>query len=223
MHRRRPLFVLIAVLALAFTLGALSLWGHVRDSRADGFAVKHGALPSKSQATLIDRCTGVLRERYNTADHSDKGGVGPKAFALLVPEACALGVERGLVADDGTMSEESGFELGQTVVARMGPARIQTLVFNELAVSQYHLAKPGHVTRWHRCVAMSYEAWDGQASKTRPGMPPRDLWRRTSREACTIGIKRGIIPQSGAPIPGSFAAQQLQALIGTTMLKSTQG
>lgn len=217
--RRRVIFVFVPVIALALIVG-VGLWGHLRESRADGLAVKYGAAPSKDQATLADRCTGVMREGYDTTNDRDKAGIGVKTYALLVPEVCALGVERGLVADDGTMSEQSGFDLTQAVVERMGPARVQTLTFNELAVSQYHLAKPGHVTRWHRCVAMSYSGFDGQPSGA--GLPPRDSARRAFREVCTVGIKRGIIPDSGAPALGSAAGQEFQQLLISTLSQLTQ-
>jgi hypothetical protein len=220
MRGRRLFLVLIPVLAVALIVGAVPLWGQLRESRADGLAVKYGAAPSKDEATLADRCTGVMREGYNTMDFPGKAGIGVKTFALLVPEICALGVERSLVANDGTMTEQSGFDLTKAVVNRMGPERVQTLAFNELAVSQYHLAKPGHVTRWHRCVAMMYSAWDGQASKTK--LPPRDLWRRTSREACTVGIERGIIPTSGAPAPETVAGREFQQLMLSMVLKQTE-
>jgi hypothetical protein len=218
--RGRRLFVLIPVLAVALILGAVPLWGHVRESRADGLAVKYGAAPSKEEATLADRCTGVMREDYNTMDFPGKAGIGAKTVAVLVPQICALGVERGLVADDGTMTEKSGYDLTKAVAERMGPERFQTLNFNELAVSQYHLAKPGHVTRWHRCVAMMYSAWDAQASKTT--LPPRELWRRTSHEACTAGIERGIVPQSGSPAPETVAGREFRQLMVSMVLKQRE-
>jgi hypothetical protein len=217
MRGRRLFFVLIPVLAVALIVGAVPLWGHVRESRADGLAVKYGAAPSKDEATLADRCTGVMREDYNTMDFPGKAGIGAKTVALLVPEICALGVERGLVANDGTMTEKSGFELTKAVGERMGPERFKTLNFNELAVSPYHLAKPGHVSRWHRCVAMMYSAWDAQASKTT--LPPRQLWLRASRAACTVGIERGIVPKSGAPAPGTVTGREFQQLIASIVLK----
>jgi hypothetical protein len=218
--QRRRLFLLLPVLALGLAFGGVALWGQLRESRADGLAVKYGASPSEGQATLADRCTGVMREEYSTTTNPAKAGIGPEAYALMVPKVCALGVERGLIADDGTMSEQSGFELTTAVMERMGPARVQTLVFNELAVTEYHLAEPGHVTRWDRCVAMGYSGWDAQPAQA--GLPPLDVARRALREMCTVGIERGIIPESGAPMTDSPDGRELQQLMLSTLAGLTQ-
>jgi hypothetical protein len=218
--RRRHVFVLVAVIALALVVGAVPLWGYVRESRADGLAVKYGAAPSKGKATLADRCTGVMRDGYNRTDDPRTAMIGPKTWAFIAPKVCALGVGRGLVADDGTMTEKAGYDLMLAVTNRMGMGRFQTLMFNELAVGPYHLAKAGHVTRLHRCLAMSYSAYDGLP----PGgdLPTRDVWQRISRKVCTTAIKRGIIPESGAPISDSDAGRELQRLMFLTTAELTQ-
>lgn len=220
--RRRHVFALVAVVALALVVGAVPLWGYVRESRADGLAVKYGAAPSKGEATLVDRCIGTMREEYNTSNNPGKAGIGEETYALLVPEVCALGVERDLVADDGTMSYQAGSDLVVAAMERMGPARLQTLQFNELAVSQYHLAKSGHVTRWHRCVAMSYSGFDARPAKERDGIP-RPLWQRISRDTCTAAVELGIIPASGAPALNSASMQAYQQLLLSHLSEISQG
>lgn len=215
MRRRRGVFLVVAVIAVAL-LAAGPLWGHLRESRADGLAVKYGAATSEGAATLADRCTGVMREDYATTSDPRVAGIGPKTYAFLVPKVCTLGVARGLVADDGTMSEQSGFELTTAVTKRMGQERIQTLIFDELAVGQYHLAEPGKVTRWHRCVAMAYSGWDAQPDGVADPSATK-LWRRASRQACKLGVQRGIVPKSGAPAVGTAAADELNHLILSTL------
>jgi hypothetical protein len=219
--RRRQVFLLIFVSVLAVVVGGVALRGHVRESRADRLAVKYGAAPSKGEATPVDRCIGTMREEYNTSNDPRKAGLGEKTYALLVPEVCGLGVERDLVADDGTMSSQAGSDLLVAVMERMGPARFQTLQFNDLAVSVYHLAKSGHVTRWHRCVAMSYSGYDARSVKERVGIP-RLQFQRISRETCTAAVEQGIIPASGAPALGSAALQEFQRLLLSHVLEISQ-
>ena len=218
--RRIALVVVpLLVLAVAVAFGGFALWDHLRTSRADALAVKYGAASSEGEATLADRCTGVMREEYNRSDDPRKAGLPPKAYALLAPQVCALGVERDLVQNDGTMTEEAGEELTLAVIDRMGAARFQTLLFDELAVTQYRLAKPGEVTRWDRCVAMGYSGWDAQPSKE--SLPPRETFRRAVRETCTVGIERGIVPASGAPVTDSSEGAALQQLLAETLLELT--
>jgi len=78
-------------------------------------------------------------------------------------------------------------------------------------VAQHHVARPGHVTRWDRCIAMGYSAWDMRPSTTHK--PPRDLFRRVVREACTVGITRGIVPRAGSPLPGTPEWTEFQQLL----------
>jgi hypothetical protein len=215
MRRRVPTIVVVLAGALVLVGGGIAAWGELRENRASSLAVKYGAAPSKADATLADRCVGVMREEYDVTDDPRVAGMGPKAFALLTPRICELGMERGLVEDDGTMSEQSGYDLTLAVIEEMGPARFQTLVFDELAVS-YRLARPGRVGRWHRCVAMGYSGWDSQPSASE--LPPRDVFRSAVREACTVGIERGLVPESGAAVSGSAAGAEFQQLLMETLL-----
>jgi hypothetical protein len=215
--RRRWTIPLAIVLVAGALLGTgLGGWHYLRLNRANALAVKFGAAPSKGEATLADRCVGVMREVYETTNDPGKAGVPPKVDALLTPKVCALGVERGLVESDGTMSEEAGRELTMVVIERMGPARVQMLIYNELAVDQYHLAAAGQVTRWHRCVAMGYGGYDAQPSKST--LPPREEFQGAVRELCTAAIKRRLIPPSGAPQPGTPEWDAFQHLLATTVL-----
>ena len=209
--------VVIPIAGIALVAGAFSLWHHLRISRADGLAVKYGATSTKDDVTLTDRCIGVMREDYNRSDDPRKAGLPPKVDALITPKLCALGVERGLVNSDGTMSEQAGSDLTLAVIEQMGVTHFQTLVFNELAVSPYHLAEPGKVTRWDRCVAMGYGGWDAQPSKE--GLPPRELFFEAVRQTCTVGIKRGIVPASGVAATNSPEGAAIQQLLAATLLK----
>lgn len=211
-RRLKWLLAIAGVLVLA--AGGSVAWGEARENRAAGLAVKHGFAASKSEATLPDRCAGVMIEDYKTTSDPRKAGIGEQAFTVLVPEVCELGVSRGLVSDDGTMTEDSGFQLTLDVMNQMGPDRVQTLMFNELAVN-YGLAQPGKAKRWHRCVAMAYSGWDA-AEDQRSSMPSREAWRRGAREACTAGVRSGIVPASGVPEVGSPEADELFALICST-------
>jgi hypothetical protein len=220
--RRRQVLLLVFVIIVAVFVGGAAVWGHVRETRADGLAVKYGAAQSKGESTLVDRCIGTMREEYNTSNDAGKAGIGEQTYALLVPEVCALGVERDLVADDGTMSNQAGSDLVVAAMERMGPARLQTIQFNELAISQYHLAKSGHVTRWHRCVAMSYSGYDARAVNERLGIP-RLQWQRISRETCTTAVEQGIIPASGAPALNSADMQAYQQLLLSHVSEISRG
>jgi hypothetical protein len=209
MSRRLKWLIAIAVV-LAFAAGGAAAWAHARESRASSLAVKYGLAPSKGEATQVDRCTAVMLEDYESAGEAEKAGLGADAFGVLAPRVCSLGVSRGLVSSDGTMSDESSFGLTMDVMNQMGPARIQTLIFNELAVT-YGLAQPGKATRWHRCVAMAYSGYDAQPTDT--NLPPEARWQQAARSACKEGIERGIVSASGAPEVGSAEAGQLFALI----------
>jgi hypothetical protein len=196
--------VVVLVGAGALVAAGVAAWHEFRMNRANGLAVKYGAASSESEASLADRCIGVSREGYNTTDDPGRAGVPPRVYALLVPEVCALGVERGLVASDGTMSEQAGSDLTLAVIKRMGVERFQTLTYNELAVYQYHLASEEHVNRWHRCVAMGWAGYDAQPSKA--GLPPREKVTRAVCTACTTALRRGLLPPSGAPQPAHSRA-----------------
>jgi hypothetical protein len=203
---------------LLVSFGGAAAWGHARESRAAGLAVKHGFAASKGEATLADRCAGVMTEDYKTTTGPRKAGIGEQAFAAMVPEICELGVARGLIADDGTMSEESGFRLTTDVMNTMGQAKVQTLMFTELAVT-YGLARPGKVTRYHRCVAMAYAGWDA-AQAQQAELPSKSNWRRGAREGCARALERGLLPASGSPKTGTAEEIELMGLICSAARRS---
>jgi hypothetical protein len=211
---------LLAVLTLvALVAGGSVLWTQLRETRSSGLAVRYGAASSRSEATLADRCVGVMRNDYDRSDSPLKASVPPRTFALLAPRICALGVRRGLISSDGNMSTGSGRELTLAVIQRMGVARFQTLEFNELAVTKYHLAKPGHVTRWDRCVAMSYGGWEAAHAEAQT-LPSREVFFKAARDACRAGIAEGVIPPSGVPATGSAGAAALQRLLTAALRRS---
>ncbi|HSC48864.1 MAG TPA: hypothetical protein VLD16_01265 [Gaiellaceae bacterium] len=218
--RRAATVVLVPVLLLAVGGGAVGLWHHLRERRADALAVRYGAASSSSEVTLADRCTGVLRDSYDRYDKPVKVAFPPHTFAVIAPRVCTLGVQRGLVAKDGTMSEQSGYELMVAAVRNLGVARFQTIAFTELAVTRYHLARPGKVTPWDRCVAMGYSGWEARRSQEK--LPSRERFFPAVRETCRLGIERGIIPASGAPLPGSRASSALQLLLASQLAKQSR-
>jgi hypothetical protein len=216
LHGRRWVYLALPLASALLAAGVVGVWNQARVDRAADLAVRYGEAPSAESASLADRCVGVMRADYDRSDDPRKAGLPPKTYAVLAPEVCALGVERGLVKDDGTMSEQAGKELTLAAIERVGASRFQTMVYNELAVSQYHLAEPGKVTRLHRCFAMGYGGWDAQPVKD--SLPPRDVFFEAVRKACRTGVKRGIIPASGVPALGSPQEAELQALLMDTVL-----
>ena len=98
------------------------------------------------------------------------------------------------------------------VGTRLGTARLQTMVFTELAITEYHLARPGHVTRWDRCAAMGYSGYDALPAKVKSGLIPRARMFRAVRTMCAIGIARGLVPPSGAPTRRNTALLLAEAL-----------
>jgi hypothetical protein len=209
----RAVVAVIAILA-ACAAAAFPLRHQLRERRADGLAVKYG-IATKGHVSLAARCAGVMREDYNTSDDPGIAGVPPKTAALMDKRMCELGVQRGLVKGDGTMSEQAGRELALDVIQRIGVARFQTMTYTELATTQYHLAKPGRVTRFDRCVAMGYAGYDAQPSSRR--LPPHDRYRRAVRDVCREGIVRGLVPASGAPIPGTPEGTAFTRLLMTKL------
>jgi hypothetical protein len=194
--------------------GGLAVWHHTRVGHANRLAVKYGAAPSSRDATRADRCVGVMRDDYSHGGKALQSHLPPHTAALLFPKVCSLGVQRGLVRDDGTMTKESGHELTLAVIKGMGTSRFQTVWFNELAVNRYHLAKPGKVTRWERCVAMGYSGYD--AARPETSLPARDRFFRAVRRACTVGVKRGLVPRSGAPTVKALSRLIVTALRETS-------
>jgi hypothetical protein len=207
----RWLKLLLPLAGAATVSVGFGVWHHVQAGRSNKLAVKYGLATSAGDATAQDRCTAVLRDDYDHSADPGLAGLPPHTFATLVPRICELAVARGRVHSDGTISEADGHQLTIDAVRQIGAAKVQTMTFTELAVSRYHLARPGHVTRWHRCVAMGYSGWDGQRTKT--SLPRRDLYQRAIRTACTTGVRRGIVPASGAPVAGSAANAAFQRLV----------
>jgi hypothetical protein len=214
--RHLPPVWVIAVLTLgvviAVMVGAMALINHNRVARSNRLAVKYGLATSTKDVSPAARCTAQFRNDYDTTSSSLKAGLPPGALAVLAPKACALGVQQGVVRQDGTVTEENANKLTVAAIERMGPSRFQTLVFNELAVTPYHLAKQGHVTRWHRCVAMGYSGYDAQSAEMNRALPPRAQFFPAVREACTNGIARGLVPPSGAPSQRDTALLLREAL-----------
>jgi hypothetical protein len=216
LHGRRWAYLAIPLASALLAAGVVGLWNDARADRAADLAVRYGAASSAGDASLADRCVGVLRADYDRSTDPRKAGVPPKTYATLAPDVCALGVERGLVEDDGTMTEQAGKELTLAAIERFGASRFQTMIYNELAVSRYHLAKPGKVTRLQRCFAMGYGGFDAQPVKD--GLPPRNVFFEAVRKACRAGMKRGLIPPSGVPANGSPQEAKLQALLTDNVL-----
>ena len=68
----------------------------------------------------------------------------------MTPMACDLAIDRGVVRSDGTLSANF-FDLFNEAGNRFGKARIQKMMFTELAVYPYRLAPSAReVTRWDR-------------------------------------------------------------------------
>jgi hypothetical protein len=64
---------------------------------------------------------------------------------------------------------------------------------------------------------MGYSGWDAQPLKA--DLPPRDIFRRAVRETCTVGIERGIVPASGAPVTDSPEGAAMQQLLTETLVE----
>jgi hypothetical protein len=188
------------------------MWDHHRVARANLLAVKYGVAQSKNHVSLIARCIGALRNDYDTSSAPGKAGLPPHAFAFLAPKLCARGVEEGIVKPDGMMSYDDAVNVAREVSTRIGVSRLQTMIFTELAITQYQLAQRGHVTRWDRCAAMGYSAYDAQTAKVKNDLIPRSRMFRAVRDMCTIGIARGLVPPSGAPTRRDTALLLSEAL-----------
>lgn len=218
--RRLPptwqLVILAIGVASLVIVGAAALLSHSRVARSNGLAVKYGIATSTKHVSLVARCTAALRNEYDTTSAPSKASVGPGGLAVLAPKICALGVQEGVVRQDGTMTREDAKNVTVAALDRMGHARVDTLIFNELAVAPYHLAKPGHVTRSDRCLAMGYSTYDGMTAAQKNGFPPRSRFFQAVRSACANGIARGLVPPSGAPSSQDTALLLREALAGTS-------
>jgi hypothetical protein len=218
--RKRPRTWQIVVLALGAGLlvigGAAAVINHQRVNRANGYAVKYGAAASTGQATITSRCVGEMRHEYDTTSDPRAAAIPSRVLAVLAPKICALGVSEHAVRKDGSMSEAAGYRLTKEIAQRMGVSRFQTLIYNTAAVDTYHLARPGHVSRWDRCVAMGYREYDSQTAKVKNYYRSRTHFFQSIRRMCTVGIARGLIPASGAP-----TRQEMTILLRETLAASS--
>jgi hypothetical protein len=199
--RRRRFVVAVVVLAglLLFAGAASAFLKHKRAGRVNGLAVHYGLASSSDNVSLQARCVARAFEEYDRSTDPSKAGMPLETFKFLAPKACALAIQRGLVRSDGEL-HANGNQLIVEAGNKFGKARLQRMIFTELAVSPYHLARSkSQVTRWDRCVAMGLSGYDAQQRRVKDGLPPRAIFVRAVREACTIGVRRGLIPESGVP------------------------
>src|SRR6266487_690097 len=119
------IIVLAVVVALAVVGGAVPtlLNQHLVD-RSNGLAVKYGLATSTKHVSLVARCTAALRNDYDTTSASWKATLPPGGVAVLTPKICALGVQEGVVRQDGTMTPDDTDNIGFAVIERMGLARV---------------------------------------------------------------------------------------------------
>jgi hypothetical protein len=212
---RRPTWqiVVVAIGVGALVIGsAAALMNQNRVAHSNRLAVKYGLATSTKHVSLVARCTAALRNEFDTSSAQSKAMLPAGGLAVLAPRICAVGVQQGVVEQDGTMTREDAEDATVAAIGRLGQARVQTLIFNELAVTRYHLAKPGHATRWDRCVAMGYSGYDGLTAQIRSEFPPRARFFRAVRSACTNGVTRGMVPPSGAPSTNDTALLLREAL-----------
>jgi hypothetical protein len=154
--------------------------------------------PSADAGTLRQRCVDELEREYHTSTNPRKIYMSPRIIRQLGPRICALAERRGLLDGGVRLASADAQELTTEAIGQIGVARFQTILFTELAVSQYHLARSARrVTRLDRCVAMGLSAYDAD-HETDP-YPPRPRWAQAVRRACATGIRRGLVPASGAP------------------------
>jgi hypothetical protein len=207
--KRRPptwqIIVLIVGAGLLLLGAASAVINHQRVQHSNHLAVKYGLASSTKNVSLTSRCVAFLRNDYDHSSASDKAGLPPGGITMLAPTACSLGVQHGVVRDDGSMSYDNANKMGIEAIKQIGTARFQTLVFTELAVKRYHLAAAGHVTRADRCLAMGYSGYDALPQKTKNDYPARARMFRLIRDACVTGIESGLVPSSGAPTRRNMA------------------
>jgi hypothetical protein len=187
-HRRQ-----IAFVALALTLaGAAAL----------GLAMRQPARAATARAahagSLRQDCVNELQREYNSSTNPRKVYLPAPIVRQLAPRVCALAERRGLLDAGVRLADTDAQELTTEVIGQIGVSRFQTILFTELAVSQYHLASTARlVTRLERCIAMGLSAYD--ADHARDSYPPRPRWAAAVRRACATGVRRGLVPASGAP------------------------
>jgi len=183
---------------IAFAALALAVAGAAALVVATRSPTRVAAAPRADAATLRQRCTKeFLRERA-TSTSPGKVYMPAPITRMLAPRICALAESRGLLDAGVRLASTDAQDLTTDVIARIGVARFQTILFTELAVSQYHLASTARlVTRLERCIAMGLSAYD--ANHEKDPYPPRPRWAAAVRHACATGVRRGLVPASGAP------------------------
>jgi hypothetical protein len=210
--RRWLRIVFLAVVGLAIVgVGGGVILSHHRIDRANKDAVKYGVASSTKHVSLTVRCAGAVHAYYDTKSPL-KTGIPPHFLTFIAPKVCARAVQEGRVQPDGSMSYDDIANSTAQVMSQIGMARVQTMIFTELAVNPYHLARPGAVTRRDRCLAMGYSGYDAQKPAVKRNLPPRSRFFRAVREACTNGIARGLVPPSGAPTRRNTALLMGEAL-----------
>jgi hypothetical protein len=205
------LVVLIATAAL-MCVGALGAFlHHKRVERANDLAVSYGLARSPGAVSDVARCIAVLRDDYAHTDSPVKAGLPPHTLKVLATHICSVAVKQGLVDSAGKVEQSADIKgLAIDAIREVGLARFQTMEFSELAVRYRLAASAKTATRWDRCVAMGLSGYDELQSKD--ALPSRSLWRLAVRRACTIGIRRGLVPPSGAPSVSTTRALMLEAV-----------
>jgi hypothetical protein len=203
-------FLVVLGLAIVGT-GAGVLVSHHRVDRANKDAVKYGVAGSTKHVSLTARCAGAVHAYYDTKSPL-KTGIPPHFVTFLAPKVCAHAVQEGFVHPDGSMSYDDIANSTAQVMSQVGMTRVQTMVFTELAVNPYHLARQGAVTRLDRCLAMGYSGYDAQKPAVKRDFPARSRFFRAVREACTNGIALGLVPPTGAPTRRNTALLMREAL-----------
>jgi hypothetical protein len=200
---RRERFVVIVLIITAVLLSATGISALVRQTH------------ESPNADPVAQCKADALDWYAHTTDPGKAGFGPRAYGFLVPRACALAARKGVLRSDGSIA---GTDLDNLIVEagnEFGTARVQKMMFTELAVSPYRLAPAAKlVTRWDRCVAMGYAGYDAQQEEIKKGLPARATFFATVRRACSIGIRRRLIPPSGAPSVPVLQMLMAEAALG---------
>lgn len=127
-NKRRPLgrfwSVCVALLALMSGVATLVVGEQIRIARANALAVKYHLADSAGSVTIKQRCVARRLAAWDRMSSAEQVTVPRGTTRWLAPRVCALGIARGLVHEDGQMSEDSGFVLSAQVVDEV-PTRSQ--------------------------------------------------------------------------------------------------
>jgi hypothetical protein len=88
----------------------------IRIARANALAVKYHLAGSAGSVTIKERCVAGRLAAWDRMSSAEQLPVPRGTTRWLAPRVCALGIARGLVHEDGQMSEDSGFALSSEVV-----------------------------------------------------------------------------------------------------------